>query len=283
MKIHLILLNIVVGIVLMNAMSINANSQTTFDPDNWKNWNSVRFSIKGKSDLSFNIGYSQGFSFAPYGLDWLQNVASARYKVNRKSSLNLTYRNTIIFRSNNNRNKHRITLAYSRKIRMRDFRLSHSLLGEWHSKKETKFRYRIIYSARLQTRRDLLIPSINLAPYISTAFFYNIGGNAIQQFDTNNEYIGQFVPYGLHRARLTIGVAFSPSKNINVSVFTIRQQEFNTDFAYLNRINVYNPIREKVIRPFNNYFVFGVGVRYNINLKKRNRTQSDFDQDDDVF
>ncbi len=48
----------------------------------------------------------------------------------------------------------------------------------------------------------------------------------------------------------------------------MRQAEFNTDFAFRHAINVYNPDREKIERPFSNYYMIGIGIKYYFKLKK---------------
>ncbi len=245
---------------------LNVYSQGEF-----KNWNAISFSIPTAGKLNFNLGQQSGFSFKPYDLDWMQLSISGIYKVNRKSSFSLGYRNSIIFRSKENKHKHRIVGVYSLKSALNNFRISNSIITEYHSKTETKYRWRIIYAFRIKTRKKIELPTVDIRPYFSSLFYFNIGGNTIDQFNNSDEFVGEFVPYGWHRMRFSLGLNFSFSNQWGMAVYVMNQREFNTDFATWNAMNVYNPERDKIIRPFNNYSVIGWSLRHYLKRNKRKK------------
>ena len=259
-------------IVLMVLFFIFQNSN--LKAQNWRNWNSHSMSIKVHPTVNIGIGQSYGFGFQPYQLDWLQNGINANIKIKKNHSLSIAYRNTIIFKSEKNKLKYRFTASYGIKHKLGIWRMANNLMAEYHSKKETKYRYRLIYIFRLRPRNDLLVPQIKLTPYFTSFLYYNIGGNPVSQFNSRGEYMGDYVPYGLHRFRATLGLNMRPNDGLSLSVSVTRQQEFNTDFAVWNRMNVYHPEKERYVRTFKNYNIFSVSLRYYLNFvneKKRKK------------
>ncbi len=243
----------------------------------WRNWNNLGFSIKLAPSVNMALRQTYGFDFGPYELDWMQNSFGINALLNKKHSLGLRYTQSIIFRSDENNHKHRFVAAYGIKSKLGIWRIANNVLAEYHSKEETKYRARIIYIFRIRPRNDLLIPSIKLTPYFSSFLYYNIGGRPIAQFDSKQEYLGDFVPYGWHRLRLTLGFACRPSNSMSLSVQATRQMEFNTDFAGLNKMNVYNPIKERIVRSFKHYYILSFSIKHYLSFaKKKQKSKSTF-------
>lgn len=249
-----------------------------------KNWNSMALSVKVLPRV--NLSYSQlfGFNTQPYKLSFIQNGFGANFYVKRHISVGLGHSNTFIFKREDTDIKYRFYVSTALRNRIGKLNLSNAFMGEYHSVNETKYRWRIIYTIRAKPPSIKLNKFLKLSPFISYRIYYNIGGNPVRQFINNGkDYIGKHVPYGLHRMRLAIGTSLKTKMGWSFSLQLMRQQEFNTDFSHRHAMNVYNQDRDRIERPFSNYFMLGGGIRYYWKLKsvkkvekrleKRNKTQ----------
>ena len=233
-----------------------------------KSWDNIGLSVSPSKKLNISVGQTYGFNFSPARLSFIQSGLSINYRIEKKIKVSGYYRHSLGFRSNGEKShKFRIGGLVSLRKKREKNSISNSLLLEYHGKNETKYRARLIYVFRIQTKSEHFIKSIKLKPFFSTALFYNIGGNPIKIYDDRGNYLGKFVPFGFHRIRLTTGVSYSPIKFVKVSFQLMRQQEFNTDFAKTNRMNNYDWDKDKIRRPFSNYWMMGIGLKFYIKHK----------------
>ncbi len=149
---------------------------------------------------------------------------------------------------------------------LKKFEWSNSIQGELHSSKETNYKYRILYITRLTTKKRFGF--LRLKPSISYWLFYNIGGRPIKYYDENENFVVQQTPDGFHRGRLSLNLNSKVTNNLNITLYTMMQREFNLFSNDYRKINVLNPIRGRIIRPFNNYNVIGITATLNFDLHK---------------
>jgi hypothetical protein len=138
--------------------------------------------------------------------------------------------------------------------------------GEIHSANETRFRNRIIYITRLSNKKRLDFLHLNLSA--SYWLFYNIGGSPIRYFDKAGAVVTRKSPDGFHRGRLILAANSKLSKHLSLSVYYMRQQEFNFLSNEYRKVNVVNPNTGRIARAFDDYNVAGITLSYNIDLYK---------------
>ncbi len=113
---------------------------------------------------------------------------------------------------------------------------------------------------------------LKMTPYIRNQLYYYQGGDPITYWldeddieiseeGESEEFIRQ-APNGLHRYRFTLGVRSKLSKELALSLFFMRQVEFNTGWAPYRELNVYNQSMTRIKRPFNNYSLIGISLNY---------------------
>ncbi len=227
-----------------------------------KNWNSigVRARILPKVNLSFTQLY--GFNTQAYRLSFLQNSYNITKYLKNKWSVGLGHNHTFVFKSSSTDIKYRFNVVARYRESILGNRINNSLMLEYHSKHEHKFRYRVIYSLQFTPKINALYTHLKLKTFMSFKLYYNIGGEPISQFTSQGKYVGEFVPYGWHRARLTLYASYRPTDYMSVLLSLMRQYEFNTDFALRNRIHAYHPEKDKTYRKFSEYYMLGLSLRF---------------------
>lgn len=191
------------------------------------NWYSLRLNYKYSKDWSFEVGSA-----------WMNlpsdNRTTFRFMAEGTHRMNLDKR----------------------------FVLRNSIQLESHNRQETRFDYRVIYSSRLGLRKRL--DFLKVAPSLTYALFYNIGGALIRYFNEQNEEIARKASNGLHRGRIMANFNFKVSDPIRLSVYYMNQHEFNLVLSQTNKINVLNPNTGRIQRPFNNQHIIGVSLTYQL-------------------
>lgn len=138
--------------------------------------------------------------------------------------------------------------------------------SEMHSRNENRYHYRVFGSSRLYLKKRLT--ALRLLPSITGFAFYNFGGKEIQYYDDNKQPFIKQTPDGFHRGRIVFNINSKIRDRFNISLYYMMQREFNIlDNTYHN-INYYNPVTDKIIRPFDNYNVAGIAL--GISLLKGN-------------
>jgi len=140
--------------------------------------------------------------------------------------------------------------------------LRNSIQLESHNRQENRFDYRVIYSSRLGFRKRL--DFLKVAPSLTYALFYNIGGAPIRYFNEQNEEIARKASNGLHRGRIMANFNFKISDPIRLSIYYMNQHEFNLVLSQTNKINVLNPNTGRIQRPFTNQHIIGVSLSYQL-------------------
>jgi hypothetical protein len=223
------------------------------------------FSVSKKLNKKWSVSYSQLNSMA---LDELEfNFIQSNFKVSRKLAkytyLKFGYKPTFKLNATDENPQwlfHRLytELQYTQKAG--DFRFQHKLGGEHHFTPVAKFQQRYYYSLKTYYRNKDL--PLELRPYITQKLMYYRGGNPIP-VDDDDEII--FIrPNGLHAYRLQAGVRVTPMDRLNVSLYYMRQFEFNAPFFGGEELNVTNAMTGKTAAPFYNFGVIGISLSYRL-------------------
>lgn len=233
------------------------------ESENVMSWTS--FSLSKKFNKNWSGSYSQLHSIA---LDELEfNFIQSNLKLTRKVKKNLYvsagYKPT--FKLNNNNEGEQILfnrlygeMRYTQKLG--DFRFQHKIGGEHHFTSLRKFQQRYYYSLKTYYRNKDL--PLELRPFFTQKLFYYNGGKPIQEIDEETNEIFEVVPNGLHAYRFQLGVRVSPTEKMNVSLYYMKQVEFNSFLG--NDINVENENTGKITAPFYNFGVIGLTMSYRL-------------------
>lgn len=251
--------------ILLFLPGIRSNSQTDL-----KNWNTAQlnFSLTKKLDLRFShlraFNISNGFSS-----DFNQSSIHAGYDLTKKLDVNAGYTfggsNTLT----DGGSRFSVKLGY--KIKLAEvLSWSNAVQAELHSKSETRYHYRIIYSTRLSPKKRL--DFLNLSPSVSYSLFYNIGGSPIQYYDSKTGAATvKHTPDGFHRGRLLVNLNSKLTKHFSLSVFYMMQREFNLFTPEFRRMNITKPGNGRVVRSFDNFNVLGLTLQYDIDLYSKKK------------
>lgn len=145
---------------------------------------------------------------------------------------------------------------------MRKLNWTNAMRFEWHSKNENRFRQRIGLSTRLALRKR--VTPLKLSPSVTYAVFYNIGGSPIRYYDKDAQLVARQTPDGLHRSRLTLDLNAKLTDYLRVSLYYMKQSEFNFLATDTRKMNVYDPVRNRTLRPFNNFNAIGLTAMVNL-------------------
>jgi hypothetical protein len=235
----------------------NADAQTE-----WQNWNGITVSGPLTDKLSAKIGHTRAYSLSnKYENTFNQNQFQFSYELNNKWDIQSGVQLITPDSSKDTRTRVYLRAAHITRI-SRKVNWTNSLRIETNSKNENRFRQRIKISSRLGLRKRLNV--LNLAPSITYSLFYNIGGGPLRYYDENAQLVARQSPDGFHRSRLTINLNSKLTKYLSVSLYYMRQQEFNFLSAETRKINITDPVRNRVLRPFNNYNTLGITAQLNL-------------------
>ncbi len=234
----------------------------TFAQTEWLNWNGVTVSGSLTDRLSARIGHTRAYSLT----DKFENVFNQShfqlsYELTKRWDLQGGLQLISTPDTSNTRTRIFLRAVYTSRI-SKKVNWTNSFRVETNSKNENRFRQRIILTTRLGLRKRLEF--LNLAPSVFYSLFYNIGGGPIRYYDENSQLIARQTPDGLHRSRFTLNLNSKISPYLSISLYYIRQQEFNLLTPATRKMNVYDPVRNRTLRPFNNYNTLGLTAQFNI-------------------
>ncbi|MBY0477415.1 MAG: DUF2490 domain-containing protein [Chitinophagaceae bacterium] len=241
-------------VCLLTVLSIQLTAQ-----QEWKNWNSIRIEAAVNKKTELEIGHLRSYGINnQFKNEFNQTAIQLQYKHNRKWSFSTGLQ--LIKPTGAAKTRTRIfgRAAYTLRVINRKLNWTNSLRVEHNSLAEKRFRQRIILGTRLSLRKR--IEFLNLLPSVSYNLFYNLGGNAISYYDEENKLIDRSAPDGFHRGRFTANLNTKINDYLRLNLFFMSQREFNLFVSETNRMNVYNPVRRRIIRPFDNYHVIGASL-----------------------
>lgn len=245
----------------------------SFAQDDLKVWAGLQtnIGITKKWDLKLNFLHSSECNYK-LSNDFQQLSATSSYDFNKKINGRLGYLSTLA--SLKDDSKYRIFARFMIDSKLnRTFQISNGVQAEKHSKNETRYSYRLIYINTLSVNKRLKF--LNLTPSATVWLYYNMGGKPLQYYNYENGTATiKNNANGFHRARYFLNLNSKINKNFSISLYAMRQQEFNLFTRDTRKINVLNPKTGKISRPFNNYTVLGLNMSINFSLKKYHKNNS---------
>jgi hypothetical protein len=244
--------------LLFMAAGFGANAQTQ-----WKNWNSVNIDVPVIEKLQFRAGHLRAYNISEkYRNEFNQTAFSVNYDLTKR--IDITGGVQFIKPTTagaDTRTRIFVRGSYNTKLG-RKFRWANSFHAETNSKAETRFRQRIILTTRLALRKRL--DFLRLTPSVAYSLFYNIGGNPISYYDETGTRIARQTPDGFHRSRLTFSLNSKINNYFRVTAFVMSQREFNFLSSDTRKMNVFNPVRNRITRPFDNFNVIGLSLNVSL-------------------
>ncbi|RMG24333.1 MAG: DUF2490 domain-containing protein [Bacteroidetes bacterium] len=233
-------------------------------PRDINQWLVVGVYTKLNKQFSLNLGQNYGFDYEPRKLKYVQTSGSIGYRLSSSLWLSAATQWTASPREEGFSHKWRFAAGISLRTRLKNWQLSNSLNVEQHTKKEKKYRLRLIYTFYLKPKSLVNLGDFKFMPFASTRLYYNIGGSPISQYNAEGKRVVKQSPDGLHRFRGTLGIYFRPTKSLKLTLYSMLQEEFNTPWDIQNhrRINVVNPRTGRVSRAFSNKLVLGISIKY---------------------
>jgi Protein of unknown function (DUF2490) len=229
----------------------------------WKNWNSLNLSVPVTKKLELRAGHLRAYNISEkYRNEFNQTAISANYELTRR--IDITGGVQFIKPTTtgaDTRTRIFVRGSYGTKLGNR-FRWTNSLHIETNSKAETRFRQRIIASTRLALRKRL--DFLRLTPSATYSLFYNIGGNPVSYYDETGARIARQTPDGFHRSRFTFSLNSKVNDYFRVTAFVMMQREFNFLASDTRKMNVFNPVRNRITRPFDNFNVIGLSLNVSL-------------------
>ncbi|MBL7726301.1 MAG: DUF2490 domain-containing protein [Dinghuibacter sp.] len=225
-----------------------------------RNMLGVQASVTDKIQLGlshmrvFNLSdsFSAAFSFT--------NI-QATYELNKKTDISAGVQLLNNAGSSATRTRFFIRGAYTTRV-LRKLNWTNALRFELHSKNETRFRQRAGFSTRLALRKR--VTPLKLIPSVTYAVFYNMGGSPIRYYDKDAQLLARQTPDGLHRSRFTFDLNAKVNTYLRVSLYYMKQSEFNFLASETRKMNVYDPVRNRTLRPFNNFNAIGLTAQVNL-------------------
>lgn len=241
----------------------NATFSQIDETNNAMTW--LSFSLNKRINPNWSVSYAQLNSIA---MDEMKlNFIQSNFKVSRKLAKyfywNVGYKPT--FRLNTTREGqqkvfHRLytELQYTQKAGA--LRFQHKLGGEHNFTPITKFQQRYYYNLKIYYKNNDL--PWKLRPYLTQKLLYYSGGNAIPVEVFEDGEVEAVSTNGLHAYRATIGLRVSPTDRLNISLYYMRQFEFNATAFGGEPLNVMNVETGRIAAPFYNFGVIGISTSF---------------------
>lgn len=249
--------------VMTGQLTAQANGDEDSGSAEWKMWSTAAMDIGFSKKAEMSLGYLRSFALDnQMQVEFNQASLSLSYDISKHIETKSGYIRTQSATSGKNTSRYFLRTMF--KINLNDkFRWTNGVQAEKHSVNERRFDYRLIFITRLELRKRLEF--LSLSPSVSYWVFYNIGGSAIQYYNPEGQPTVKVAPDGMHRARLWVNLNSKISDAVSVSVYYLRQFEFNL-VGQETRINVTNPVTGKIARPYSNYNVAGITLKLNLDL-----------------
>lgn len=255
-------------LVLVTLILTGIIPASSYGQNDWRAWNSFSVGLPLTKNLDGRIAYLRSTDITngifENNFNWYQ--FRLNYEINRNWDVRMgtTWMNQPASGATTNR----IFIDAFHRIKLnKRFVLKNGVQFETHNNVENRYDQRIILMSRLGLRRRLRI--LNVAPSVSYNLYYNIGGSPLTYYNESAIVIAQNSPNGFHRGRILINFNFKLSDPIRLSIYYMNQHEFNLLSSETNKINVFNPVKGNIQRPFNNYNVVGIALSYQLKGKNK--------------
>lgn len=250
---------------ILMAVVLLSSATTIHSQTDLKNWNTAQLNLSVTKKLDLRLSHLRAFDITNgYNSDFNQSSAIVSYQLTKK--IDIAAGSTFSGSNSIADGGSRATARLGYKMKIADvLNWSNAVQAEVHSKSETRYHYRFIYTTRLSPRKRL--DFLNLSPAVSYSLFYNIGGNTIQYYDnkTGAPTVRQ-TPDGFHRGRLMINLNSKVTKHFSVAAYYMMQREFNLFTSDYRKMNITKPTTGRIVRAFDNFNVLGLTLQYDIDL-----------------
>lgn len=239
----------------------------------WRNWSSININASVNKKLDFSGSHLRSYVMTDSFMNnFNQSTFQADYDLNKRISLRGSVLLTTFPGQANPTIRYISRFSYTRRL-LKKMNWTNALQLEYHSNNETRYRSRTILVTRFALRKR--ITPLKLSPSISYLLFYNIGGDSIRYFDPAGNVIARNTPDGFHRGRLFINLNTKITSHISLSLYYMRQSEFNLFTPPTRKMNVVNPNTGRIARPFDDYNVAGITLQYNFKTYKKKKKDND--------
>jgi len=239
----------------------------------WRNWSGINVNASVTRKLDISGSHLRSYVMTDsFNNNFNQTTLQADYDLNKRFSLRGSVLLTTFPGQTNATIRYISRLSYTRRL-LKKVNWTNALQLEYHSKNETRYRARAILVTRFAARKRLT--SLRLSPSISYLLFYNVGGDSIRYFDAEGNVIARNTPDGFHRGRLFINLNSKISNHFSLSVYYMRQSEFNLFSPATRKMNIVNPNTGKIARPFDDYNVAGITLQYNFKTYKKKKKDNE--------
>lgn len=230
----------------------------------WKNWNGINVQVPVTKKLDFQLGHTRAYNLSDkYRNEFNQTAFQLRYDHSRRWDFSTGLQIIKPVSATESRMRFFIRAAYTTRVFDNKLNWTNSVRLEQNSKNERRFRQRVIVSTRLAPRKRLEF--LNLTPSVMYTMFYNIGGSPIRFYDANSVLIDTDTPDGFHRGRFTFNLNSKINDYLRLNVYFMTQTEFNFLSGPTSKMNVYDPVRKRTLRPFDNFNVIGTTLQISLN------------------
>lgn len=229
----------------------------------WQSWNSIGLKIPVSKKVDFSI--SELASFSPsnaYAVNFAQT--SAAFSVDITPQLCFKFGDQLNYipgSTNALRNRIFVDGSVENKF-SKLLKAEHSLRAEWHSKTETRYQQRYIFTNSLSLRRRF--SPLHLRPSVSYSLYYNVGGNPLQYYNKAGDPTVKQTPDGFHRGRFYARLNSRINRHFQLTLYYMNQSEFNFLTAEDKKMNVLNPSTGKIVRPFDDYSAIGLSLLFSL-------------------
>ena len=239
----------------------------------WRNWSGVNVNASVNKKLDISGSHLRSYVITDsFNNNFNQSTLQADYDLTKRISLRGAALLTTFPGQTNPTIRFISRVSYTKRI-FKKVNWTSRLQLEYHSNNETRYRGRAILVTRFATRKR--ITPLRLSPSISYLLFYNVGGDSIRYFDVAGNVIARNTPDGFHRGRLFINLNTKLSTHLSLSLYYMRQSEFNLFTPPTRKMNVVNPNTGRVARPFDDYHVVGITLQYNFKTYKKKKKDND--------
>jgi hypothetical protein len=229
----------------------------------WQSRNSIGVSIPVIEKLDFSYSHMQAFSITDkFSPAFSQHAFNLDYQIDKNWQAGTAFQ--LISPAGRPDARRRFIVKLGHQQKFSKITWTNTLRFETNSANERRFRQRIAFSTRVGLRKRL--DFLNLAPAITYTMFYNIGGSPIRYYDENEQLIARQSPDGVHRSRLTLSLNSKVNDYLRITLYYMRQQEFNFLNSDTRKMNVYDPVRNRTLRPFDNFNTLGLSL--NVSLEE---------------
>lgn len=228
----------------------------------WQSRNSLSVAASLSDKIGLKVNHIRAYEITDkFNSTFYQTAFQVKYELPKRWDLSGGVQFLTSASSKETRNRIFIRASHTTRI-TKKINWTNSVRLETNSKNEDRFRQRIGLYTRLGLRKRL--DFLNLSPSVTWSMFYNIGGDPIRYYDKDAQLIARQSPDGFHRGRLTFNLNSKVNKYLRIGFYYMRQQEFNFLTPDTRKMNVYDPVRNRTLRPFRNFNAIGLSAQINL-------------------